>query len=173
VPEAFLPLAMQTLASIQQQDVPKIVSGSLPLDAVFADLKVRQYFFLFDPLNNVSQFDKKLAEEWFLLTDGTEDDAMLLSLFICAAAGLRQKTALTVAEAKKAVLNIRENGLLENEVAKLIKKAPHDEHEQLQSLWGEFVEEASIYLLDESDEHLTEAVAYLKDHCNITTPLKK
>lgn len=172
VPEAFLPLAMQTLASIQQQDIPKIVSGSLHLDAVFADLKVRQYFFLFDPLNNVSQFDKKLAEEWFLLTDGTEDDAMLLSLFICAAAGLRQKTALTVAEAKKAVLNIRENGLLENQVAKLIKKAPHDEHEQLQSLWGEFIEEASIYLLDESDEHLSEAVAYLKDHCNITAPQK-
>ncbi len=173
VPEAFLPLAMQTLASIQQEDIPKIVSASAPLATVFTDLKVRQYFFLFDPMNDVSQFDKKLAEDWFLLTNGTEDDTLLLSLFICAAAGLKQKTALTVGEAKKAVLNIRENGLLENEVAKLIKKAPHDEQEQLQSLWGEFVEDASIYLLDESDEHLTEAVAYLKDYCNIITPQKK
>lgn len=173
VPEAFLPLAMQTLESIQQEDIPKIVSASVPLTTVFSDLKVRQYFFLFDPMNDVSQFDKKLAEDWFLLTNGTEDDALLLSLFIAAAAGVKLKTALTVAEAKKVVLNIRENGLLENEVAKLIKKAPHDEQEQLRSLWGEFIEDASIYLLDESDEHLSEAVAYLKDHCNIITPQKK
>lgn len=173
VPEAFLPLVLQTLASIQQEDIPQIVSASVPLATVFADLKVRQYFFLFDPMNDVSQFDKKLAEDWFLLTNGTEDDALLLILFISAAAGLKLKTALTVAEAKKAVLNIRENGLLENEVAKLIKKAPHDEQEQLLSLWGEFIEDASIYLLDESDEHLTEAVAYLKDHCNIILPQKK
>jgi hypothetical protein len=166
-------LALQTLASIQQEDIPKIVSPSVPLASIFADLKVRQYFFLFDPMNDVSQFDKKLAEEWFVLTNGTEDDALLLSLFISAAAGLKLKTSLTVAEVKKAVLNIRENGLLEKEVIKLIKKAPHDEQEQLQSLWSEFIEDASLYLLDESDENLSEAVAYLKDHCNIIFPAKK
>jgi hypothetical protein len=173
IPEDYLPLAMQTLASIQQEDIPKIVSASAPLATIFADLKVRQYFFLFDPMNDVSQFDKKLAEEWFVLTNGTEDDALLLSLFICAAAGLKLKTSLTVAEVKKAVLNIRENGLLEKEVIKLIKKAPHDEQEQLKSLWSEFIEDASLYLLDESDENLSEAVAYLKDHCNIIFPAKK
>jgi hypothetical protein len=173
IPEDYLPLALQTLASIQQEDIPKIVSPAVPLATIFADLKVRQYFFLFDPMNDVSQFDKKLAEEWFVLTNGTEDDALLLSLFISAAAGLKLKTSLTVAEVKKAVLNIRENGLLEKEVIKLIKKAPHDEQEQLQSLWSEFIEDASLYLLDESDENLSEAVAYLKDHCNIIFPAKK
>ena len=173
IPEDYLPLALQTLASIQQEDIPKIVSPSVPLASIFADLKVRQYFFLFDPMNDVSQFDKKLAEEWFVLTNGTEDDALLLSLFISAVAGLKLKTSLTVTEVKKAVLNIRENGLLEKEVIKLIKKAPHDEQEQLQSLWSEFIEDASLYLLDESDENLSEAVAYLKDHCNIILPAKK
>jgi hypothetical protein len=173
IPEDYLPLALQTLASIQQEDIPKIVSPSVPLASIFADLKVRQYFFLFDPMNDVSQFDKKLAEEWFVLTNGTEDDALLLSLFISASAGLKLKTSLTVAEVKKAVLNIRENGLFEKEVIKLIKKAPHDEQEQLQSLWSEFIEDASLYLLDESDENLSEAVAYLKDHCNIILPAKK
>ena len=173
IPEDYLPLALQTLASIQQEDIPKIVSPSVPLATIFADLKVRQYFFLFDPMNDVSQFDKKLAEEWFVLTNGTEDDALLLSLFISASAGLKLKTSLTVAEVKKAVLNIRENGLLEKEVIKLIKKAPHDEQEQLKSLWSEFIEDASLYLLDESDENLSEAVVYLKDHCNIILPAKK
>ena len=173
IPEDYLPLALQTLTSIQQEDIPQIVSLSVPLASIFADLKVRQYFFLFDPMNDVSQFDKKLAEEWFVLTNGTEDDALLLSLFISAAAALKLKTSLTVTEVKKAVLNIRENGLLEKEVIKLIKKAPHDEQEQLQSLWSEFIEDASLYLLDESDENLSEAVAYLKDHCNIILPAKK
>ncbi len=170
-PEDFMPMALQTLTSIQNEDVPKIVNPSVSLATIFADLKVRQYFFLFDALNDVSQFDKKLSEDWYSLTGGAEDDALLLTLFICAASGLAPKTSLMVCEAKKAVLNIRENGLLEKEVDKLIKKAPHDDAEQLSALWSDFVEDASVYFFDESDENLSQAIAYLTDHCNINKKL--
>lgn len=167
IPEAFLPVALQTLSSIQNDDIPKIVNQSIPLATVFSDLKARQYFFLFDPLNDVSQFDKKLAEEWFSLTGGVEDDVLLLTLFICAASGVAPKTSLKVSEAKKAVLNIREKGVLEKEVTRLIKKAPHDESEQLLALWGDFIEDARSFLLDKEDEKLVQVMSYLKDHCNI------
>lgn len=172
VPEDFLPVALQTLLNIQNEDIPKIVNQSIPLATIFADLKVCQYFFLFDPLNDVSLFDKKLAEEWFSLTGGTEDDALLLTLFLCAASGLPPKTSLMVGDAKKAVLSIRENGLLEKEVSKLIKKAPHDEVDQLSALWGDFIEDARSYLLDESDDKLSQVISYLMDHCNIHKPKK-
>ncbi len=172
IPEDFLPLALQTLSKIQNEDVPKIVNPSVPLATIFADLKVRQYFYLFDPLNDVSQFDKKLAEEWFLLTGGTEDDALLLTLFLCTSAGLTPKTSLMVSEAKKAVLNIRENGLLDKKVFQLIKKAPHDEQGQLLSLWDDFIEDASAYLFDVSDENFVQVINYLTDHCHIHKPKK-
>jgi len=167
VPSEFQEYAKEVLLSIKNDDIPKVISQSLALEAVFNDLKVRQYFYLHDDLSEVSRFDKVLAEEWFSLTGGTEDDAHLLTLFLCAAAGLDQKTTLKVSDAKKAVLYIRQNGLLQNEVQSLIKKAPYDEVAQLKSLWAEFIEEAMPFLLDPSDEKLNEVMVYLADRCNI------
>lgn len=172
LPAEFHSYALDVLSSIKNDDVPKIVNQAVTLESVFSALKDRQYFYLHDQLNEVSRFDKMLAVDWFALTGGTEDDSLLLTLFLCAAAGVDKKTTLKLSEAKKAVLNIRENGLLQNEVLNLIKKAPHDELEQLRSLWGDFIEEATPFLLDHSDEKLNEVMEYLADHCNIQKPKK-
>lgn len=173
IPGEFSQLALETLSSIENEDIPKIVNQSTPIEAVFSDLKARKYFFLFDPLNEVSKFDKMLAEEWFSLTGGVEDDALLLTLFLCVASGAQPKTGLTISEAKKMVLTIREKGLLEKEVSKLIEKAPHDEAGQLLALWGDFIEDARPFLLDKSDGKLEQVMAYLIDHCNIRTASRK
>ncbi len=161
-----------TLQSIQNEDIPKIVNQSINLELVLNDLKHSKYFYLYDQLNEVSRFDKALAADWFSLignTDAgsTDEDSLLLTLFLCVAAGVSHKTTLKVFEAKKAVLNIRENGLLQNEVLNLIKTAPQDDINQLMSLWDEFIDEASPYLLDSSDENLHEVMSYLTDRCNI------
>jgi hypothetical protein len=172
VPVEFHDYAINVLSSIKNDDVPKIVNQSVTLESVFSALKDRKYFYLHDQLNEVSRFDKMLAADWFALTGGTEDDSLLLTLLLCAAAGVAPKTTLKVSEAKKAVLSIRENGLLQNEVLNLIKKAPHDEMEQLRSLWADFIEEATPFLLDHSDEKLNEVMTYLADRCNIQKPQK-
>ncbi len=173
IPDEFRQLALETLSSIKNEDIPKIVNQSMPIEAVFGDLKVRKYFFLFNPLNEVSQFDKMLAKEWFSLTGGVEDDALLLTLFLCILAGAQPKTELTINEAKKIVSTLREKGPLEKEVSKLIEKAPHDEIGQLQALWEDFIEEARPFLLDKSDEKLEQVMSYLMDHCNIHTIARK
>lgn len=170
IPDEFGNYATEILLSIQNDDLPKIVDQSLPLVSVFSDLKVRKYFYLHDSLGKVSKFDKMLAEEWFSLTGGTEDDALLLTLFLCSASGSQPKTQLKVSEAKSIVLSIRENGILEKEVLKLIGKAPHDEIEQLLALWGDFIEEARPFLLDKSDAKLNEVLVFLFDYCNIQKP---
>jgi hypothetical protein len=167
VPAEFQDYASEVLLNIKNEDIPKVVNQSLNLESIFNEIKDSQYFYLHDELNEVSRFDKGLSSEWFLLTGGSEDDALLLTIFLCAAAGIDQKTTLKTSDAKKAVLNIRQNGLLQNKVMSLIKKAPFDEVAQLKSLWSEFVEEAIPFLLDSSDEKLNEAVAYLADRCNI------
>lgn len=167
LPPEFQDDAKEVLINIKNEDIPKIVNQSQTLESVFNDLKYRRFFYLHDNLSEISQFDKMLAGEWFSLTGGTEDDALLLTLFLCAAAGIDQKTTLIVSEAKKAVLNIRQHGLLQNEVLDLIKKAPYDEVAQLKSLWAEFTEEAMPFLLDHSDIKLNEVMVYLADRCNI------
>lgn len=172
IPTEFQNYATDVLLIIKNEDIPKVVNQSLTLESIFNELKDRQYFYLHDDLNEVSRFDKGLSEEWFLLTGGTEDDALLLTLFLCAAAGIDKKTTLKVSDAKKAVLNIRQHGLLQNEVMSLANKAPFDEVSQLKSLWSEFVEEAIPFLLDSSDEKLDEVMAYLADRCNIQKPKK-
>jgi hypothetical protein len=172
LPIDFQNYAKEILASINNEDIPKIVNQSIKLESVFNDLKGRKYFYLYDPLNAISRFDKMQAVDWFALTGGSEDDALLLTLFFCTAAGIDQKTTLKVTEAKKAVLNIRENGLLENEVLNLIKKAPHNEMDQLRSLWDDFIKEATPYLLDYSDDKLNEVMMHLAERCNIQKPKK-
>ena len=174
VPAEFQAYIKATLQSIQNEDVPKIVNQSISLEIVLNDLKhSNKYFYLQNQLNDVGRFDKALAADWFALTSGNDagendEDSLLLTLFLCAAAGVDRKTTLKVYEAKKAVLNIREKGLLQHEVLNLIKTAPHDETDQLMSLWDDFVDEASPYLLDSSDENLHEVMVYLTERCNIS-----
>jgi hypothetical protein len=172
VPAEFQAYTKATLQSIQNEDIPKIVNQSVGLESVLNDLKHSQYFYLHNQLNEVSRFDKALSADWFALTggidaSGNDEDSLLLTLFLCVAAAVDRKTTLKVFEAKKAVLNIRENGLLQNEVLNLIKTAPHDDIEQLMSLWDDFIDEALPYLLDSSDENLHEVIMYLSERCNI------
>jgi len=166
-PTEFNDYMHQTLISIRLDDIPKIVNSSVALKSVFDQLKATKYFFLYNPLDAVSKFDKLQAEQWFKLTSGNDDDASVLTLLICSAAGMKPKFILTISEAKKVVLAIRENGLLEKEVIKLINMASHEEIEQITSLWQEFVEDANPYLLDKSDDKLVQVLPFLMQHCNI------
>lgn len=159
--------AKEILESIQHEDIPRIVNQSIKLESVLNGFKDSRYFYMHGPLNELSRFDKMLAADWFALTGGSNEDSLLLTLFLCASAGIVPKTNLKLTEAKKAVLNIRENGLLQNEVLNLIKMAPHDEMDQLTALWDDFTDDATPYLLDSSDENLREVMTYLVECCNI------
>jgi hypothetical protein len=172
LPAEFSAYAKQILSSIETEDIPQIVSPAHTLEAVFAELKLSRYFFLYDPLSEMSRFDQALAEDWYALTGGSEDDSVLLTLFLSVAAGLPAKTMLTTASTKKAVQAIRAQGLMHKAVSALISKAPHDETEQLSALWQDFIEDAQPFLLDKSDEKFEQVLSYLKDHCNIQSAKK-
>jgi hypothetical protein len=167
LPIEFQVYTKEILENIENDDIPRIVNQSIKLELVLKELKGSKYYYLYDPLNDVSRFDKTLESDWFKLTGGIDEDTLLLTIFLCVASGIEQKTTLKVIEAKKAVLNIRENGLLQNEVLNLIKTAPHDERDQLTSLWSDFIDEASQYLFDNSDKKLDEVIMYLIERCNI------
>ncbi|MFM2434125.1 MAG: hypothetical protein RL063_104 [Pseudomonadota bacterium] len=169
IPAEFNEYGLQTLASIEADDIPKIVNASIPLQATFDQLKVSQYFFLYNPMDAVSKFDQMQADEWFTMTGGNEEDAVLLTLLLCSAAGMKPKPSLKASEAKKAVLAIRTHGFLEEEVLNLIDQAPHDEIDQLTALWQDFIDEANPYFQDKSDDKLVQVLSFLAHHCQITS----
>ena len=168
VPPEFNDYALQTLASIEEEDIPKIVNTSTSLQPTFDQLKVAQYFFLYNPMNAVSKFDQMQADTWFSFTGGNEDDAALLTMLLCSAAGIKPKASLKASEAKKLVLAIQTQGLNETEALKLINQAPHDEIDQLTALWQDFIEEAKPYFQDKSDVNFLQALSFLAHHCQIT-----
>jgi len=172
LPAEFSDYARQILDSIETEDIAQIVSPKQTLETVFNKLKLSRYFFLYDPLHAMSRFDQAQAEDWYALTAGSDDDSVLLTLFLTVAAGMPAKATLTTVSAKKAVQAIRANGLLHKAVSALISKAPHDETEQLSALWQDFVEEAEPFLLDKSDEKCEQVLSYLKDHCHIKSVKK-
>ena len=167
IPAEFNEYALQTLASIEEDDIPKIMNASIALQATFDQLKVAQYFFLYNPMDAVSKFDQMQADAWFTMTGGNEDDAALLTIMLCSAAGMKPKASLKASEAKKAVLAIRMHGILEEEVLKIINQAPHDEIDQLTALWQDFIEEAKPYFQDKSDDKLVQVLSFLAHHCHI------
>ena len=170
LPAEFQTYANEILVKIQNEDIPRIVNQSITLQSALNDLKDSRYFYMQSQLSELSLFDKMLAADWFALTGGSNEDSLLLTLFLCASAGVTHKTSLKLTEAKKAVLNIREHGFLQNAVLNLIKTAPYDERDQLTSLWDDFIDDASPYLFDRSDEKLQDVVMYLAEHCNIKQP---
>ncbi len=169
IPPEFNEYALQTLVSIEEDDIPKIVNVSIALQATFDQLKVTQYFFLYNPMDAVSKFDQMQADAWFTMTGGNEDDAALLTIMLCSAAGMKPKASLKASEAKKAVLAIRMHGILEEEVLKIINQAPHDEIDQLTALWQDFIEEAKPYFQDKSDDKLVQVLSCVTHHCHITS----
>jgi len=118
-------------------------------------------------MDAISKFDQMQADEWLTMTGGNEDDATLLTLLLCSAAGMKPNTSLKASEAKKALLAIRMNGLLEDEVLKVIDQAPHDEIDQLTALWQDFIEEAKPYFQDKNDDKLVQALPFLAHRCQI------
>ena len=169
IPPEFNEYALQTLVSIEEDDIPKIVNVSIALQVTFDQLKVTQYFFLYNPMDAFSKIDQMQADAWFTMTGGNEDDAALLTIMLCSAAGMKPKASLKASEAKKAVLAIRMHGILEEEVLKIINQAPHDEIDQLTALWQDFIEEAKPYFQDKSDDKLVQVLSCVTHHCHITS----
>ena len=167
LPAELQSYANEILVKIQHEDIPKIVNQSSKLESVLNDFKDSRYFCMQSQLGDLSRFDKMQAADLFALTGGSNEDSLILTLFFCASAGVAHKTSLKLTEAKKAVLNIRENGLLQHAVPNLIKLAPHDERDQLKSLWDDFVDDASPYIFDSSDKSLQDVMLYLAEHCHI------
>ena len=175
LPVAFKALATTLLKAIVHDDIPKILDASVkPQKLFFQNLTLLgRYFWLEDGLDEITEFERTVSDQWAKLTQGHTDDSSLLTLFLTIAAGATPKTLLTATGAAALLRKLRKTGLDSDAVTGFIRDAaPHESQSDYRHLWLEFLGEAQRNLLDERDTRLTEGMTALHLHCNVSVSQK-
>ncbi len=173
-PASLRPLIERHLAVMADKDLPRIRDAKIP----FNDL-VREYHDRFHPLSmsiEISDFDALVTDEWRKVTQGMTDSDSMNTIFLCLAAGKPPKPAITAAEAKTAVIAIREKGADQKSVQEFILgSAPHQMIDGLISLWeDEFLPEMiEVIILENQDDAPEIVVRILSEHCHIRAVAEK
>jgi len=174
VPPALRPVLERHLAVMAARDLPRIRDAKI----AFNDL-VREYHDRFHPLSlsiEISDFDALVTDEWRKVTQGMTDSDSMNTIFLCLAAGKSPKPAITAAEAKSAVIAIREKGADQKSVQEFILgSAPHQMIDGLISLWeDEFLPEMiEVIILENQDDAPEIVVRILAEHCHIRAAAEK
>ncbi len=169
VPEAHVSFAATVQRDIQKHDVALLVDTSVAMDLVYNTLETR-YFLRETGLEDIDAFDAFVSKEWQALTRGKEDPDSRQTVFMCVAAGVKPKPALTPTEARALIRSARKNGLDRAAVSDLIStSAPFSVRESLATMWEtELFPEAQIALFDKTDDKLIYAMHFLAENCNVT-----
>ena len=169
LPRAFAP-ALQAVADSLRADWARIMDGSIPARKLFAQTPAftGRYFWLEDGLAEVEDFEREVSKAWNKATGGHDDEASLLTLFVCVAAGAAHKTLLTEKAAASVIRKIRKSGLDAQLATQFIgDHAPAAYQADYLRMWTEFVEEALPVLRSDADYALHDALALLRRECNI------
>ena len=176
LPPRFKPLVSGMLKSLIADDLPKILDPEVKPRKLFLQSMnfMGRYYWLDDEVEDISNFDRAVSDQWVKLTQRHTDDSSLITLFLCITAGVARKTILTESAAAALVRKIRKSGLHPELASEFIREyAPHENHDDYQRLWANFIEETRRDLLDERDTKLVEAMNALKLHCNVVQSEKK
>ncbi|MBL8398054.1 MAG: hypothetical protein JNL84_07920 [Candidatus Accumulibacter sp.] len=162
-----LPAVEREWRRLENHDMPRLLDHGLPIDRLYTELA--PFYFLRDfnfddggPLTTVT------SSTWREVTSDKSDDSSLLTVFVCLAAGVSPKPALNRKAARTLIQQSRANGLRNDPVLAFIRDfAPFAMQDDLTTLWQEFFDEAEAYLLDDSDDTLSQALRFLREHCVI------
>ncbi len=169
LPTELRPAVALVLQSVLS-DLPKILDASLPVRKLFDKTPafMGRYFWLEDGLSEVQDFDRAASKVWAKVTGGHTDDSSLLTLFLCVAAGSAPKTILTEKAAASLIRKLRKSGLHAEMADQYIQAhAPAQHQDGYTKLWNDFCEEARPTLLSGFDYALNDALALLRNECNV------
>jgi len=170
LPPAYKQIVKEVLQSIEM-DLPKILDDALTPLKLFNQTPafVGRYFWIEDSLAQIDHFDREASALWHKLTKGHSDDSSLLTLFLCIAAGVTGKTLLTEKSASALLRKIRKSGLQATLASQFIQEqAPIQHQADYLILWNRFMEDAQATLQSDRDYKLHDALALLRNECNIS-----
>ena len=174
VPEQHRALIEQHLARMIKREMPRIIDMKVPFNDLLRDYHER--FHPFATVDAVSDYDALVTNEWRKVTKGSTDSDSMNTIFLCLAAGLPPKPAISATEAKAAVRAIRNDPAGLKSVTDFIhRSAPHQMIDGLVSLWtDEFLPDVvEPWILDDLDDALEPLVRLLAEHCHIKAPAKR
>ena len=174
VPEQHRAVVERHLAYLIKHDLPRIIDMKVPFNDLLRDYHER--FHPFATVDAVSDYDALVTNEWRKVTKGSTDSDSMNTIFLCLAAGLPPKPAISATEAKAAVRAIRNDPAgLKNVTDFIHRSAPHQMIDGLVSLWtDEFLPEVvEPRILDDLDDALEPLVRLLAEHCHIKAPAKR
>lgn len=158
---------------IVENDVPKVVNKTIPLDSLINQLKNR-YFIRGHEMEDTASYDALVSKEWSKHTKGQNDIDAVLTLLLCIAAKLPNKVSLSESAAKTLIKKIRKEGFYPELASQFIQQhAPFEKQESLLEDWVDFCGQAEIYLLDDHDRDCYEALHFLRENCYVEKAVKK
>ena len=169
-----LPAEHQPVVELVRQSVladwPRLLDTRLAPRKLFDQTPafMGRYFWIEDALSEVDHHDRNRAAAWDKLTQGHNDDATLLTLSLCLAAGSAPKTLLSEKSAATLIRKIRKGGLQSGLVLDYLQHhAPEQHRDDFAKLWQDFVAESQATLLSDRDNKLGDALALLRRECNL------
>ncbi len=169
LPARFVPVVEAMRQSVLN-DLPTLLDASLPIRKLFCQTPafVDRYFWIEDMVSEIDHFDRATSTAWRKATAGHQDDASLLTLFLCVAAGATPKTLLTERGAAALCRKIRKTGLKpELASAYISQHAPEAHQDDYASLWENFMDEALPTLTSDHEHAQKDALALLRRECHL------
>ena len=183
-----LPPALHAVVDAQKPvvlaDLQKLLDPARPLAQQLRPMTAlrHRYFLLEDPLGEVDEYLRAAASQpgdeappaaasktWQRATLGEQDEAALLTLFLCLATGVPKKTLLPEKTAKTLVRKLRSKGWQPELADAFIREhAPEVHRADYLALWQGFVSEARATLQDDHDYGLGDALALLRRECHVS-----
>jgi len=183
-----LPPALHAVVDAQKPvvlaDLQKLLDPARPLAQQLRPMTAlrHRYFLLEDPLGEVDEYLRAAASQpgdeappaaasktWQRATLGEQDEAALLTLFLCLATGTPKKTLLPEKAAKTLVRKLRSKGWQPELADAFIREhAPEVHRADYRALWQGFVSEARATLQDDHDYGLGDALALLRRECHVS-----
>lgn len=164
-------------------DLHKLLDPARPLARELRTMGAlrNRYFLLEDPLAEADEYLRAAellhegdappaaaSKTWQRATQGEQDEAALLTLFLCLAVGVPKKTLLPEKAARTLVRKLRSKGWQPDLAEAFIRAhAPGLHRADYLALWQGFVAEARGTLEDDHDYGLSDALALLRRECHV------
>lgn len=165
LPETQRELVRHQLRQLEDDDLPLILDPRQPLEHVMHRLQPLYWLRDSGP-DEASEVDAMVAKDWQKITRGKTDDHSLLTVFLCLATGTPAQPTLTRKAARTMIQKARGGAWQPPAVSDFIRNcAPHAMQADLETLWNDFLPDATRFLLDAGDTTLGEAMAFLDENC--------
>ena len=169
LPAKYLAVVQSVRASVVQ-DMPRILDATLSVRKLFDQTPalLGRYFWSEDTMADLDHFEHSDSLLWKKATAGHSDDSSLLTLFLRIATHGKHATLLTRKTAAALVKKIRTSGLDADLPRQFVlQHAPVSLRRDYLHLWNAFIGEAEPVLRSDGVQATEDALALLRQECNI------